>query len=227
MAETRKVSNPRARAARTKRTRTRRALLAAAEEVFTSKGWVATRIEDVADHAGVSVPTAYQHFRSKHALVAYVYAPRVEQQHDRARRRMGAGGPVRAALEAHVRDLLAMAGANPPLTTALVSAVEEYTIRAGPVRPGDDADPRTIVPLPEVLVELIDRGQQAGEFRPYPPAAEFGPLVVNMVLLRQITRPDEAQDATAEIVLTTAFGVLKPGVLTASGFAGRPFATPR
>lgn len=224
MPETRKVSNPRVRAARTKRTRTRRALLAAAEEVFTSNGWVATRIEDVAEHAGVSVPTAYQHFRSKHALVAHVYAPRVEQQHARARRRMAAGEPVRATFEAHVRDLVAMAAVNPPLTTALVCAVEEYTIRVGPVQPGDEADPRTIVPLPEVLVELIDRGQQAGDFRPYPHAAEFGPLVSNTLLLRQITRPDESPDARAEIVLTTAFGVLKPGVLTASGFAGRPFA---
>lgn len=225
MTETRKVSNPRARAARTKRTRTRAALLTAAEEVFTSKGWLATRIEDVAEQAGVSVPTAYQHFRSKHALVAYVYAPRVRRQHDRARQRMAAGEPVRAMLEAHLRDLVAMACSAQPLTTALICAVEEYTVRVGPAQPGDDADPRTIVPLPEVLVELIGSGQEAGEFRPYPPATEFGPLVANTLLLRQITRPDDAPDTTAEMILTTAFAVLKPGILTASGLTGRPFAT--
>ncbi|MFC7657883.1 hypothetical protein ACFQV8_17660 [Pseudonocardia benzenivorans] len=49
-------ADPRARAAATKRNRTRRALLDAADATFTARGWVRTRIEDVASNAGSARP---------------------------------------------------------------------------------------------------------------------------------------------------------------------------
>ena len=69
--------DPRARAAQTKRDRTRRALLDAADATFGSRGWANTRMEDVAAAAGVSAATAYNHFPSKHVLVGCVYSPLV------------------------------------------------------------------------------------------------------------------------------------------------------
>jgi AcrR family transcriptional regulator len=65
----------RARAARTKRTRTRASLLAAADSAFSARSWQATRMEDVAAAAGVSTATAYNHFPTKHSLVGQVFAP--------------------------------------------------------------------------------------------------------------------------------------------------------
>jgi AcrR family transcriptional regulator len=74
-ADSTRSDDPRSRAARTKRNRTRQALLVAAEEIFGSQGWRSARMEDIAARAGVSPATAYNHFPSKQALVGQVFAP--------------------------------------------------------------------------------------------------------------------------------------------------------
>ena len=48
---------------------TRRQITAAAVDVFSSKGYANTRMEDVAQAAGVAVPTVYKTFRTKSALL--------------------------------------------------------------------------------------------------------------------------------------------------------------
>jgi AcrR family transcriptional regulator len=53
------------RAARLPRGQRRAQLLDAANEVFTSKGYHAAAMDDIADAAGVSKPVLYQHFSSK------------------------------------------------------------------------------------------------------------------------------------------------------------------
>lgn len=216
---------PRARAARTKRARTRTGLLDAARTKFIDGGWAGTRIEDVASQAGVSVPTAYQHFRSKHTLVAYAYAPLMGAVLDAAQRRSASGLSTAEELEAHLRDLVAMTCENEPLTRVLVEAAQEYTSKvAGPPQPDDHDDPRNIVPLPVLVVELIRAGQEAGEFLRFPPAADLGPQITNLLLLRALTRPGEEPGFRAEIVLTMLFGTLQPQRIIVSGPDSRPFA---
>ena len=51
---------------------TRAALMSAAAELFTTKGWAATGMRDVADAAGVAIETVYSHFASKRALLQAV-----------------------------------------------------------------------------------------------------------------------------------------------------------
>ena len=51
---------------------TRAALMAAAAELFTTRGWAATGMRDVADAAGVAIETVYSHFASKRALLQAV-----------------------------------------------------------------------------------------------------------------------------------------------------------
>ena len=64
-----RAAKSRARAARTKRDRTRAALLSAADPAFAARGWARTRVEDIASAAGVSNATAYNHFPTKHVLI--------------------------------------------------------------------------------------------------------------------------------------------------------------
>ena len=89
-----RASESRARAARTKRDRTRAALLGAADPAFAARGWARTRVEDIASAAGVSNATAYNHFPSKHALIGHVYAPLVQTLRTQAYRDIAAGRPV-------------------------------------------------------------------------------------------------------------------------------------
>ena len=46
--------------------------MAAAAELFTTRGWAATGMRDVADAAGVAIETVYSHFASKRALLQAV-----------------------------------------------------------------------------------------------------------------------------------------------------------
>src|SRR5215210_3714668 len=51
---------------------TRAALMTAAAELFTTKGWAASGMRDVAAAAGVATETVYSHFASKRALLQAV-----------------------------------------------------------------------------------------------------------------------------------------------------------
>src|ERR1700733_14492149 len=110
--------DPRARGARTKRDRTRRALLDAADAAFGSRGWARTRVEDIAQSAGVSAATAYNHFPTKHALLAQVYAPIVSPLLVQARRDIVTSRPVAEALDDQVRALCRVCARNRMLSAA-------------------------------------------------------------------------------------------------------------
>lgn len=213
--------DPRARAARTKRDRTRRALLDAADTAFGSRGWARTRIEDIAQSAGVSAATAYNHFPTKHVLLAQVYAPIINPLVAAAREDIAARRPVTEALCDQVMALCRLCARNRTLTAAFFAAAAEYTIKVGALRDLDDeADPRTLVPMTDALEVLIEYGQRTGELRPYPPARDVSGLLVNVVLVRNVNRPNENPETTAELLLTVMFGALRPEALLA---AERPF----
>lgn len=216
--------DPRVRAARTKRDRTRRALLDAADATFGSRGWARTRIEDIAAAAGVSAATAYNHFPSKHTLIGHVFEPLVKPLFVQAENDVATGRSVVDALEDQVRALARLTYRHQGLTAAFFCAVQDYTIRVeGPADPGDDVDPRTLVPLPDAIRILVEHGQQTGGLRRYPGADEISRIVVNLLLIRAVTHPAEPPDIRAELLLTVMFGTLCPELLTAGGAQVRPF----
>jgi AcrR family transcriptional regulator len=216
--------DPRARAAQTKRDRTRRALLDAADATFGARGWANTRMEDVAAAAGVSAATAYNHFSSKHALVGHVYGPLVHPLLVQAECDIAAGRRVIDALCDQVTALARISQRNRKLTAAFWSAVEDYTIRvSGPPDPTDDVDPRTLAPVYRPLLLLIERGQCTGELRRFPTAREASSMVASLLLIRSINHPEEHADVTAELMLTVMFGMLRPELLADAGADGRPF----
>ena len=219
-----RADDPRVRAAQTKRDRTRRALLDAAEATFSARGWGNTRMEDVAAAAGVSAATAYNHFPSKHALVGHIYGPMVRPLLVQADRDLGSGRSVIDALSDQIRALSRISYRNRRLTSAFWSAVEEYTIKVtGPPQPGDELDPRNVAPLPDTIRFLIEQGQRTGELRDFPSALEVGGMIINLLLLRSISRAEEPAEVTAELLQTVMFGMLRPEMLTDAGTNGRPF----
>jgi len=221
-----RASESRARAARTKRDRTRAALLGAADPAFAARGWARTRVEDIASAAGVSNATAYNHFPSKHALIGHVYAPLVQTLRTQAYRDIATGRPVVPALIDHLRALVRIAWRNRGLTAALSAGIADYATKVGrPADPHDGNDPRVLAPVADVAIELISRGQQSGELRSWPPADEIGTMIINLLLLRAVGRPHDPPELTAELMLTLLFGALRPELLTAAGPDGRAFRT--
>jgi AcrR family transcriptional regulator len=138
----------RARAARTKRTRTRAALIAAADAAFSTRGWAATRVEDIAAEAGVSAATAYNHFPTKHVLIGVVFAPHVATLLVQADRDITRQRPVLEALSDQIDALARLSYYHRGLTAAFTAAVLEYTVRTGRTpNPADGLDPRSVAPL--------------------------------------------------------------------------------
>jgi AcrR family transcriptional regulator len=219
-----RAAESRARAARTKRDRTRAALLSAADPAFAARGWARTRVEDIASAAGVSSATAYNHFPTKHVLIGHVYAPLLRNLKTQAERDITAARPIVPALTDHLRALVRIAWRHRGLTAALSAGIAEFAVRVGrPAEPGDENDPRVLAPVGEVLVELIERGQHAGELRPWPPAEEIGTMLVDLLLVRAVGRPYEPPELTAELMLTLLFGALRPELLANVPPDARPF----
>jgi hypothetical protein len=160
-------------------------------------------------------------------LVGCVYAPLVLPLLSEAEHDIATGRSVVDALTDQVRALARISQRNRKLTAAFWSAVEEYTIKvSAPPNPDDDVDPRTLAPVPTPLRKLVEHGQRTGELRPFPSALEVSGMVVNLLLLRSINRPDEPAELTAELLLTVLFGMLRPELLTEAGVDGRPFRRP-
>ncbi|MCW2719769.1 MAG: hypothetical protein QOG20_4934 [Pseudonocardiales bacterium] len=181
-------------------------------------------MEDVAQAAGVSAATAYNHFPTKHALLGHVYRPLVRPLITQAEHDITAGRSMAEAVNDQVRALCRICDRYRTLTASFWSAVQEYTIRVeGPADPTDDVDPRTLAPIPEALRLLVEHGQRTGELRPYPPAGEISTMIVNLLLLRSVNRPDESPEAAAELLLTVMFGSLRPELLMTADGDERPF----
>jgi AcrR family transcriptional regulator len=212
--ETTRPDDPRSRAARTKRNRTRRALLDAAAITFGALGWRDARIEDIASAAGVSAATAYNHFPSKQSLVGHVFAPLLAPLLVRARRDIAAGRPMVDALADQVRGLTETGFEHRRLTTAFWAAVQEATIRgACPGVPNEDLDPLARAPIVETLRLLIAHGQRSGELRGYPPAEQISRLLVDLLLMRCADASETEPGPVADLLLTMLLGALAPHVL--------------
>lgn len=207
-------ADPRARAAQTKRIRTRAALIAAADSAFSRRGWAATRIEDIADAAGVSSATAYNHFPTKHALLGVVYEPHVRGLIRQAEQEIAAGRSVVKALVDQVNALARLSWYHRGLTASFTAAVFDYTVRVGQAQdPDDHADPRTIAPIHLALLLLIQHGQATGELRDYPPAVEISGMIVNLLLVRSVNRREEPPAVTTDLLLTMLFGAVRPEIV--------------
>jgi AcrR family transcriptional regulator len=205
------ATDSRARAARTKRTRTRAALVTAAGTAFATQTWAATRMEGIAEAAGVSVATAYNHFPTKHALIGAVFAPHLDDLLAQADRDIAAGRPVVEALSDQIDGLARLSWMHRGLTAAFTAAVFEYTIRTGGAPdPADKGDPRNIAPLLDVICKLVRHGQAIGQLRTHPSAVEISAVVVNLLLVRSINRTDDPPEATADLLETILFGALCP-----------------
>jgi AcrR family transcriptional regulator len=103
----------------TKAAQTRRRILDAAAKVFRERGFVATRLSDIAAEAGMQAGSLYYHFESREALVEAVMWAGQERTEAEVRRRLAALGPdatpiarLGTAIEAHLLALLTSTDAN-------------------------------------------------------------------------------------------------------------------
>lgn len=137
-------------------------LLDAALMVFSERGYRNTRIDDVAEAAGVTKGALYHYFATKEDLLLRA----IEHYHDRAFGEIGemlrtAGGPVSARIRLMMRKAFGATATTGRMTLALIlqgvrhdlPEAHEQWLRGGPIKGW------------QLLAALIEEGKAAGEFR--------------------------------------------------------------
>ncbi|HZX42303.1 MAG TPA: TetR/AcrR family transcriptional regulator [Myxococcaceae bacterium] len=153
-------------------------IVAAALQLFSDRGFAATRLEDVATVAGVSKGTVYLYFESKEQLFEAVVREAIAPNIDRAEAMVDAfEGPTPDLL----RALFELLGAvlETPLTGVMKLLVAESGNFPQLARLYADLVLRRAFRL---LERILERGMARGEFRPVDPHTTV-PLIMAPVLL--------------------------------------------
>ncbi len=160
------------------RDETARAILDAAEEVFSEEG-LGARMERIAARAGVAVGTLYTHFQDRQALVEALSCSRKASffaRFDRALRE-AEGRPIREQLRAVLGAVAEHAKAHGRYLSVLVQAGE------GPAHPHPSNS--FVVELQRRTDELVAQGVAAGELRP-DDAGFFGLALIGMIRVANV-----------------------------------------
>ena len=146
---------------------TRRLLLDAGLELFTSKGYAATTVDDIATAAGTTRVTFYAYFPSRSELMKALIDEQLNERLERSRSPQH--GSTALDLVAAVRD-----GSREAILGWLTQAAERWPAIRAIIRIGRDAaavDPelRNLVEqwLEEAISDIEDGLTQAGRLQPH------------------------------------------------------------
>ena len=162
-------------------------LLDAALAVFAERGYRNTRIDDVAEAAGVTKGAVYHYFATKEELLLRA----IEHYHDRAFGQIDevlrdARGPASARIRLMMRK--AFGGADPTgqkMTLALIlqsvrhdlPAAHQQWLRGGPIKGW------------RLLASLIEEGKRVGEFRADADAEVAARMAISGLITQIIWQP--------------------------------------
>jgi AcrR family transcriptional regulator len=162
---------------------------------------------EVASRAGVALATLYNHFGSKHALIAHLFAPRIETAVAEVERRVATGAAPDEVVRLAVDEMVRLLEARRTLTFALFAALYEDAVRSeGPPRALDDT--RLIARIPQILDAALRHAADAlGLDLDVDRTARYH---TNAMLLQVLTRPDLPAADVRDFVLVQLRGVLPP-----------------
>lgn len=186
----------------------RDAILAAALERFTQKGFAATSIEDVRRASGASVGSIYHHFGSKEELAAGIHIEGVRRYQEELLEVLRDEPQAEAGIKAVVRFHLGWVRANRRLAQFMFARQEAEVLRRA--EPGlRELNHRFAAAAGAWLEPHI----RAGEIRRLPPDVMFALLIGPSQELSRLwlgrrtdTDPDEAAELLAESVWSSLKG---------------------
>jgi TetR/AcrR family fatty acid metabolism transcriptional regulator len=135
----------------------RQVLLAAAVRVFAEKGYHAARVGDIAEEAGVAYGLLYHYFRSKDEVLETIFRTTWSNMLATVESIAETGGPAREQLRRVTEVILRTWRRDPDLVRVLV---REVTRSPQLQRQVDE-----ISAALQSLQAIVERGQEAGEFR--------------------------------------------------------------
>lgn len=204
---------PRQRAGETKRARTRAALLDAVQRLSEERDWPTITLQDICVEAGVSKPSAYNHFTSKNEMVGQIFAelfrPTIEAaaQHAEALKQREWDVELwKWSVSQYLDGIAEVVEIGKSLVFGLLMALQEEMIRRRK-RSEPDGAVHALVPIDEPLAKFIDIycDHQPGHVRAVGhDTAKFAWYHISLLLNRMVTYPDQP----AHYSSNTAFGLL-------------------
>ena len=149
-------------------------IMNAAREVFTQKGFAATRMQEIADVAGINKGLLHYYFRSKNKLFHAVFDEAFGQFVLRINEVFAADMPLFEKIEAFVSRYMDILIANPALPSFVINELNQ---KGGAFV--NDLMNRKSKPNPLPLIGQIQMEVQAGRIREVNPFH----LVLNMISL--------------------------------------------
>ena len=153
-------------------------IIDAALELFVAKGFMATRLDEVAQRAGVSKGTLYLYFENKEALFKAVVETLVVPEIDQTEQQIQAfDGPASELISQLVKQWWESVGESQlcGLPKLIISEAGNFPELAS------FYVEHVIVRVRRLIAQLISRGIAAGEFKPCDPAYAARLLLAPMV----------------------------------------------
>ncbi len=170
-----------------KKEATRQEILTAAAELFRTKGYEATSVDDIVLAADVAKGTFYYHFQAKEELVMALQEAELKAAAERAKKRMTNGEPAMKILFDFLTESAHWTQVNPDLARALFKQKFEMMTRGDqnqtqdcPMSKGPPAFVKEY--FFDTITQLLSAAQQAKEIRSDVEATELARLIIPVVM---------------------------------------------
>ncbi|HEY9756669.1 MAG TPA: TetR/AcrR family transcriptional regulator [Oculatellaceae cyanobacterium] len=168
-----------------KKEATKQEILTAAAELFRTKGYESTSVDDIVAAANVAKGTFYYHFEAKEDLVLALQEAELRVASERAKKRMEGSEPSMTILLDFLNDSAHWTTANSELAKAMFKQKFEMMMR----KPNHEHCPSPSGPPASIkeyffgtIHALISRAQATNEFRNDLPAQEIVHIIIPVVM---------------------------------------------
>ncbi|MGD9681289.1 MAG: TetR family transcriptional regulator [Candidatus Obscuribacterales bacterium] len=182
-----------------KREATRQEILSAAADLFKTKGYESTSVDDIALAADVAKGTFYYHFKAKEDLVHALQDAELNSAEIRVEERLKAGESPLTILLDFLKHAAHWAEANPDLERAIFRKKIEMMSQGPPSCQSDDnSAPPSKKHFIKVIVDLLEAAQERGEIRKDLPAEDLTRVIIPVVMSTRMHWLMDPKESLAE-----------------------------
>ena len=158
-------------------------MLTAAAELFRTKGYEATSVDDIALAANVAKGTFYYHFKAKEDLVMALQEVELNAATVKIKKRLEEGESPLTVLLDLMKDSAHWAEANPELERVMFRKKFEMIAQHGhECHPDDKAAPPIKKHFFDLIAELLAAAQKQGEIRQDQEPADLARVLIPVVM---------------------------------------------
>jgi TetR/AcrR family transcriptional regulator len=171
--------------------RTRTAVLAAAADAFSRRGFDGVAVDDIARAAGVNKAMIYYHFKDKLALYRYIVCDMLREAGARVAAIADTAATAPDKIARFIEEFVGLTESRPYFPPMMMREIAEGA---------PHLDPDTLSMMRTVFVtfgRIVAQGQQSGVFRQVHPVLAYmsilGPLMLNAARERAAAAPGRDQ----------------------------------